>query len=137
MEPKNKCDKCLTCLYRDAPCDIGFCPHWKPNPNHWKQKFQDKTRGGYEWEIYEEFKGRLYGRLRINTGWIGASWDAKGSFFKSSECEYDLLPREPDIYDTPEWEKYKKVMGIEELTQSDKFKKLYNAGFRLMEGNYV
>lgn len=56
-------------------------------------KWQDRTRGGYEYHIYEEFEGKIFGRIKINEEWHGLHWNLDGRFH-SSDCEdsWDLLP---------------------------------------------
>ena len=58
-----------------------------------EQKWQDRTRGGYEYHIYEEFEGKIFGRIKINEEWHGLHWNLDGRFH-SSDCEdsWDLLP---------------------------------------------
>ena len=131
MEPKKTCNNCL---HKGAPCIMKeLCNHWKPGHAYWKEKFQDKTRNGREWVIYAEFEGRLYGRIFAGSGWAGLSWGMKGNCNITSSSGHDLLPRESDIYDTPEWEAYKEAMGLVATNEDYKanFKKLYNARFRL------
>ena len=139
MEPKKNCS---TCLHEEAPC----CPYdrhgcwkhgcWKPGPGHWKEKFQDKTRNGHKWEVrYKELHDRLYGRVYNCGVWQTVSWSPNGRYGYPKVSGFDLLPREPDIYQTKEWEKYKEVMGLVATNEDYKanFKKFYNAKFRLKE----
>ena len=139
MEPRKNCDNCL---HERKLCDPRFdqapCMYWKPGHTYWKQKFQKRTRGGRCWAITEQFNDRLYGRLREDGSWRAFCWGLDGSNYTSCAFQYNLLPREPDIYNTPEWEKFKEIVGIETKEQSLKqvcnFKDFYDA-FRLKQGD--
>lgn len=57
-----------------------------------EQKWQDKTRGGYEYHIYEEFEGEIFGRIKINNKWVCLTWNLDGKYHKEIEDSWDLLP---------------------------------------------
>lgn len=59
-----------------------------------EQKWQEKTRGGYEYVIYEEFEGVIYGRVKNRVGWDCIMWFKYGGA-KNYVPEMDLLPLDP------------------------------------------
>lgn len=61
-----------------------------PPPNL-AAKWQDRTRGGYEFEIFAERKGDLYGLCHFNGGFVQTAWTRKGTSIIKKE--FDLIPR--------------------------------------------
>lgn len=60
------------------------------------QKWQEKTRGGFEYRIYEEFQGKIFGRVKQCGDWIGTHWYLDGYFFgEIDEHRWDLLLYNP------------------------------------------
>lgn len=61
-----------------------------------EQKWQEKTRGGYEYHIYEKFEGFIFGRLKINDGdWKPLHWHDKGNYSFIEKHNWDLIPYNP------------------------------------------
>ena len=56
-------------------------------------KWQEKTIGGYNCVVFEEFNNQLFGGVEYNGKWYGATWDLDGNFncFKLNDT-WDLLP---------------------------------------------
>lgn len=55
-------------------------------------KWMPRTRGGYEYKIYEEFEGKLFGRIKIKNYWYSERWiNGIGSSF----LESNLIPYNP------------------------------------------
>lgn len=59
-------------------------------------KWQEKTRGGYEYVIYEEFNRKIYGRIKTGvSNWIPIYWYDKGNYSFVEKHSWDLLPYNP------------------------------------------
>lgn len=90
------------CSYRSGLTLISLSdyidqPENKPT-NATEQKWQPLTRGGYEYVIYEEFEGNLFGRVKPNSSedWYAVTWNINGSLWGASPIDaWDLLPYDP------------------------------------------
>lgn len=61
-----------------------------------EQKWQDRTRGGYEYVIYEEFEGKIFGRMKLDTEWNIVWWYIDGTYTRvQNNHSWDLLPLDP------------------------------------------
>lgn len=61
-----------------------------------EQKWQPLTRGGFDYRIYEEFKGKIYGRVKTDVGnWLSIHWYYKGNYSYIENHNWDLLPYNP------------------------------------------
>jgi len=57
--------------------------------------FAPKTRGGYEWEVFAERDGKMWGRYKYTDGWHAVIWLLDGhvnDVMRTPNC--DLLPRD-------------------------------------------
>lgn len=57
-------------------------------------KWEDRTRGGYEYKIYEEFEGKIFGRVFHNDMWGCCCWIKNGIAIGSINI-LDLIPYNP------------------------------------------
>ena len=57
-----------------------------------EQKWQSKTKDGYECHIYEEFDGKILGRLNREGEWLAVTWNINGKYLQELEHSFDLLP---------------------------------------------
>jgi hypothetical protein len=56
-------------------------------------KWMPLTRGGYEYKIYEEFEGKIFGRIQAPKIWYNCKWELNGE--NGTEI-YDLIPYNPE-----------------------------------------
>jgi|688.fasta_scaffold260953_3 hypothetical protein len=68
-------------IYKDD-CEIV-----EPSLN---DRFEPLTSGGYPFHIYEEFEGRLFGRVNVKGKWWSKSWYIDGS--NNDISIYDIIP---------------------------------------------
>jgi hypothetical protein len=67
-------------------CEIG-----EPTLN---DRFEPLTEGGYEFHLYEEFEGKLYGRIKNNSKWSPEWWTNDGYFYPNKmSSNSNLIPR--------------------------------------------
>jgi len=57
-------------------------------------RFEPLTEGGYEFYIYEEFEGKLWGRMKNNSKWSPEWWTNDGYFYPNKmSSNGNLIPR--------------------------------------------
>ena len=58
-------------------------------------EFDDRTRGGHEFVIYDRWgpDDRMFGRIRRDDHWRAWSWNLDGHTYAGMQNEYDLIPR--------------------------------------------
>jgi hypothetical protein len=57
-------------------------------------RFEPLTSGGYPFHIYEEFDGRLFGRVKKDGSWGTRNWFIDGCYYPDKcNSENDLIPR--------------------------------------------
>jgi hypothetical protein len=58
-------------------------------------RFEPLTSGGYEFHLYEEFEGRLFGRVSNHNGvWSAQHWTIDGYLrIDKNVSSHDLIPR--------------------------------------------
>ena len=58
-------------------------------------EFDDRTRGGHEFVIYDRWgpDDRMFGRIRGGDHWRAWSWNLDGHTYAGMRNEYDLIPR--------------------------------------------
>lgn len=80
----------------------GFCRKLIPyDPDRFcaslgEVKWMPLTRGGYEYKIYEEFEGTIWGRIFHNQMWGWCGWNIKGGVIGGINI-FDLIPYNPEI----------------------------------------
>lgn len=104
------------------------------------KKFQPRTRGGYEYEIFAERDGELYGRAKDMAGY----WQAKIWRFDGTDAsiakQYDLLPIEPEkvegwiqVYPVRDWVYSRDCLDTAEQSMIACRRIIYTSGERRSE----
>lgn len=60
-------------------------------------KWQDKTRGGMEFLIFEYFNNSIFGRIKADKEWIGLHWRSDGKYYETANDVWDLLPYNSEL----------------------------------------
>ena len=56
-----------------------------------QDKWENKTKGGFEYKITENFNGDYFGRVRNGYCWVGVRWNESGNC--PAIPKYDLSPK--------------------------------------------
>lgn len=64
---------------------------------NYSKKFQPRTRGGYEYEIFAERDGKLLGMIQDVDGWEACDWGLGGHYLtRGKKTAMDLIPIAPE-----------------------------------------